>query len=265
LSRDPGALMGEGRPASIDVSGEPPAVVALHGFGGTPLEVELAVDVARELGLRAFAPLLPGHGTHARELARTNWKDWSRAANVALDGLVKPGKRVIVVGLSLGSLLSAHLAVTRRDDVLALGMLANATRLTCLTSALPLRIIEKLGLPDFGIPKAASDIEEPAARANNLTYNVQRVKGAIEVMRAGARVEKTLGDIHCPVFIAHGRHDHVCPVANAARVAKKLGSEDKTVVILERSAHIITRDYDREILRTELRRFLGRMAGRPVS
>jgi esterase/lipase len=50
-------------------------------------------------------------------------------------------------------------------------------------------------------------------------------------------------------------------VANAERVASKLGSTDKTVVILERSAHIITRDYDKETLRVELRRFLGRMAG----
>jgi carboxylesterase len=254
--------MGEGSPAPIEISGDPPAVLALHGFGGTPLEIALVVDVAKELGLRAFAPLLPGHGTHARELMHTNWKDWSRASNVALDRLVKPGSRVIVVGLSLGSLLAAHLAATRQSDVLAIGMLANATRLTPLTTSWPLRIIEKLGLPDFGIPKAGADIQDPAARATHLTYNLQRVRGAMEVMRAGARVEKILGDIHCPAFIAHGRLDHVCPVANAERVAKKLGSADKTVVILERSAHIITRDYDRETLGRELRRFLGRISGR---
>jgi len=129
--------MGEGSPASIESPGSTPAVLALHGFGGTPLEIALAVDIAKELGLRAFAPLLPGHGTHTRDLAHTNWKDWSRAANVALDGLVKPGARVIIVGLSLGSLLAAHLAATRPDDVLAIGMLANATRLTPITTAWP--------------------------------------------------------------------------------------------------------------------------------
>lgn len=265
MSRDPGSLMGEGSPAPIDVAGEPPAVLALHGFGGTPLEIALVVEVAQELGLRAHAPLLPGHGTHTRELVHTNWNDWFRAANVTLDGLVKPGTKAIVVGLSLGSLLAASLAATRQKDVLALGMLANATRLTCLTTALPLKVIDKLRLPDFGIPKAGADIQDPAARRTHLTYNLQRVRGAIEVMRAGARVEKILGDVHCPAFIAHGRLDHVCPVGNAERVAKKLGSSDKTVVILERSAHIITRDYDRETLRAELRTFLERISGRSVA
>jgi carboxylesterase len=260
MARDREALMGEGDPSPIEVAGGTPAVLAFHGFGGTPLEIALVVDVAKALGLRAKAPLLPGHGTNTRDLAHTSWKDWSAAANRALDELEKPGSPVIVIGLSLGSLLAAHLAATRPKDVLALGMLATATRLTPLTTAWPLRLIEKLRLPDFGIPKAGADIQDPKARANHLTYGLQRVWGAIEVMRAGARVEKILGDVHCPTFIAHGRLDHVCPVANAERVAKELGSTDKTVVILERSAHIITRDYDRETLRRELQGFVGRVA-----
>src|SRR5882724_7024943 len=99
MSRDPGALMGEGSPAPLQVSGEPPAVLALHGFGGTPLEIALVVEVAQELGLRAVAPLLPGHGTHTRELVHTNYNDWLRAANVTLDSLVRPGSKAIVVGL----------------------------------------------------------------------------------------------------------------------------------------------------------------------
>jgi carboxylesterase len=262
MARDREGLMGEGEPSPIDHAGGWPAVLAFHGFGGTPLEIALVTDIAKDQGLRAVAPLLPGHGTNTRNLARTNFRDWCYAANVALDALVLPGSPAIVVGLSLGSLLAAYLAATRPSDVLALGMLASATRLTPLTTAWPLRIIEKLGLPDFGIPKAGADIQDPVARANHLTYRLQRVRGAIEVMRAGARVEKLLGDVHCPAFIAHGRLDHVCPVANAERVAKELGSTDKTVVILERSAHIITRDYDREQLRTALGEFVGRMAGR---
>ncbi len=73
------------------------------------------------------------------------------------------------------------------------------------------------------------------------------------MLRAGERIEKALGQVSAPAFIAHGERDRVCPVANARRVEGRLGSHDKTVVILPRSHHIITRDYDREVLRIGLK------------
>ncbi|HVU04800.1 MAG TPA: alpha/beta fold hydrolase [Polyangiaceae bacterium] len=261
-----GGLMGPGSPDPIVSPGRKPAVLAIHGFGGTPLEVELVVDVARELGLEARAPLLPGHGTNTDALALTGYPEWSRAADAALSEIASPGTPAIVFGLSLGSLLAAHLAATRPGEVLALGMLANATRLVRFSTAWPLRLIERLKLPDFGIPKTkGADIEDPVARKSHLTYSVQRVYGAIDVMRTGYRIEDELAKVTCPAFIAHGAHDHVCPVSNAELVHRALGSKDKTVVILPRSAHIVTRDYDRDVLRAEMVRFVKRVLSRSPS
>jgi hypothetical protein len=48
-----GSLMGEGVADAIVVEGGAPYVLALHGFSGTPQEVGLVVEVARELGLGA--------------------------------------------------------------------------------------------------------------------------------------------------------------------------------------------------------------------
>ena len=122
------------------------------------------------------------------------------------------------------------------------------------------RAVDRLGLPDFSMPKAGADIADAEARATHLTYGLQPVHAAIEVLRAGERVEAILGGISQPAFIAHGQGDVVCPVANAERVAGLLGSADKTVVILPRSHHIVTRDHDRALLRSELRAFLVRVA-----
>ncbi len=129
MAADRGALRGVGDPSPVELSGRAPTVLAIHGFGGTPVEVSLVVEVAQELGLGAHAPLLPGHGTHARDLARTRWSDWRSAAEGALDAACRPAK-AIVIGLSLGSLLAAHLAAARGKDVQALGMLASAPRLS---------------------------------------------------------------------------------------------------------------------------------------
>lgn len=252
-----GALVGPGNPDALEVDGSAPAVLALHGFGGTPLEIELVVEVARGLGLRAHAPLLPGHGTHATELARTGWKDWLAAAEAAFDELAAGGP-VIVAGLSMGSLLAAHLAATRSDQVRALALLSNAMWLAWPFPSLALDAVKKLRIRDFAMPKAGADIADPDARRTHLTYETQPVHAAIEVLEAGRRVRAELGRVRCPTLIVHGKRDRVCPPRNARRAATRLGTPDPIVVMLPRSRHIVTRDYDKGRVERELHEFFER-------
>jgi carboxylesterase len=160
-----------------------------------------------------------------------------------------------VCGLSLGSLLAAHLAATRPERVRALVMLANAAWLAA-PSSWALAAVDRFGLRDFRVPKLTSDIADPAARRNHLTYPAQPVHAAISVQRAGAIVREELGRVRCPALIVHGARDRVCPVSNARRVLALLGSSHKRLVILPRSRHIITRDLERALLASELRAFL---------
>ncbi len=234
-------------------------MLALHGFGGTPLEIELVVQVARALGLRAHAPLLPGHGTHATDLAERGWDDWLGAADKALDELAVDGP-VIVAGLSMGSLLAAHLAANRPDDVRALVLLANAAWLAWPFPTLALDAVRSLRVPDFSLPKAGADIADPEARETHLTYDAQPVHAAIRVLQAARSVRGELEKVRCPTLIVHGKRDRICPPANARRVAMRLGTPDPIVVMLPRSRHIVTRDYDKAVLERELRTFFERVS-----
>lgn len=250
--------MGPGRADPLSLDGATPAVLALHGFGGTPLEIELVVEVARGLGLRARAPLLPGHGTDATDLAGRGWEDWLGAAEAALDELVADGP-AIVAGLSMGSLLAAHLAATRPDDVRALVLLANAAWLRWPFPTLLLDAVRGLRVPDFSVRKAGADIADPEARRTHLTYDAQPVHAAIRVLEAGRRVRAELGEVRCPTLIVHGKRDRICPPSNARRVATRLGTPDPIVVMLPRSRHIVTRDYDKAEVERELRTFFERV------
>jgi carboxylesterase len=253
-------LVGEGDPSPISIEGRAPTLLAFHGFGGTPQEVALVAAVASELGLKARAPLLPGHGTDVRDLARTRWSDWARAAADELTLATQGGEPAIVAGLSLGSLLAAHVTANAPERVAALILLANAAWLAA-PSSWALAAFDRFGIDDFWMPKVTSDIADPVARKNHLTYGAQPVHAAISVQRGGAIVREQLPRIRCPVLIAHGARDRVCPVSNARRVAELIGSADKRVVILPRSRHIITRDLERQLLRSELRAFLGDQVG----
>lgn len=246
---------------TLEVPGAEPAVLGLHGFGATPEEVLLVVELARELGLRALAPLLPGHGQSVYALAQSRWADWRRGADRALDELVKRGP-AIVVGSSMGSLLALELAADRPGDVLAVGVLSSPIRLRWPFPSLGLQLIAALGVPDFALPKrGGADIRDAVLRRTQVTCEAQPAHAGNDLRLAGRRIEARLGEVHCPAFIAHGQRDHVCPVNNARRVYAGLGTPpwEKELLILPRSYHIITRDIERGRLRMHLLRFLTRV------
>jgi len=245
-------------PDPICISGRAPGVVAFHGFGGTTREIELAATVAGELGLSALARTLPGHGSHAKDLARTRFADWVAGAESAYRELAAQGP-VIAVGLSMGSLLAAELAIAHPDRVQGLVLLANAAWLRPpLTFAL--RAGAALRLPDFLMKKGGSDISDPEARQTQIAYTADPVHAAIDLERSARELRARLKQVRCPTLILHGARDRVCPVENAWRVATLLGTRDVRVVILPRSQHIITRDVERKDVARELRDFYTRIA-----
>lgn len=252
-----GTLRGEGASTPLTSDGRAPVWLALHGYCGAPEEVRLVVDVARSGGFQAVAPVLPGHCTHARDLAPLGFDDWYGGVRARFLEAAERGP-VLIVGLSLGSLLGSRLALEYPERVLGLALLANAFFLSPFPSW-PLRGVDRLGLREFGVPKFGSDIGDANARRTHLSYSVQPVGPAIRLLRAADQLFSELPRLACPTLIVHGAKDRLCPVSNAWRVAQQIGSDRTRVVILPRSHHIITRDFDRELLATELSQFAARL------
>jgi carboxylesterase len=260
-------LVGRGDPSPIAIEGDDqrPAVLAFHGFAGTPKELRVAADVAAKLGLAARVPRLSGHTANVGDLMNVGWDDWVGDAKRALAALAERANgRVIVGGLSLGALLATHLAATEPKRVAGLFVLAHATWLHFSSFRLPLGVFEKLDLFDnrFYIPKHSADIRDPIARREHLTYAFNPVRSAIEVVRGGRVVRAELRRVTCPTLVVHGRLDRVCPVENAYRFAHELGTGDVTVRIMPGSGHIVTVDVDREEVARSLATFLGRVSSK---
>lgn len=257
-------LYGTGSPEPTLRPGRFPALLGFHGLTATPRELDPIADVATGEGLLVSVPLLPGHGTSPDVLARTTFEDFYRAGLLELQRLVgaDPERQVVVAGLSTGALLALRLAAEHPTRVRALVLLANAITLATPYPAWPLRVLHHARSLDLHVPKRKGpDINDPEARARHLCYPVQPLRAASEVQRAGDASHRLLGRVRCPVFIAHGRDDHVCPVQNAWTVADGVGTNDVEVLILERSFHIVTEDFDRERLCDAVAVFLRRVAG----
>jgi carboxylesterase len=250
-----GTLMGEGVAGSLRVTGGAPRVLAFHGFTGTPQEVALVVDVARELGLGAEAPLLPGHGGRVSELAPLRFADWLTAAEQHYRRLAQEGP-VVVAGLSMGALLALHLAAEHPTTTVGVIAISNAMWLNSPWPTWPLKLIDRLRLPDFWLGKSAPDLGDPEQRARHLTYDAQPIRAAISLLRAGEALSEELHRVKADTLILHGALDAVAPVQNAFRVAVRLGTTKKRTVIFQRSRHILTRDVERAAVRAEIARFL---------
>jgi carboxylesterase len=252
-------LLGEGVADPLFVPGRAPRVLAFHGFTGTPQEVALVVDAARELGLGAEAPLLPGHGRSSHELSSSRFADWLAAAEEHHRRLAADGP-VIVAGLSMGAVLAFELAARHPLTTAGVIALANAVWLGSPWPTLPLKLIERLRLPDFALSKSAPDLGDREQRALHLTHSTQPIRAAISLIRGGETMADRLHHVHAPTLLLHGALDRVAPVQNAWRAAVRLGTVDKRTVIFERSHHILTRDVERDAVRAELVAFLRRLS-----
>jgi carboxylesterase len=258
-----GSLVGQGNPAAIHVEGRHGAVLAFHGYAGTPQEVRLVTDVAVDLGFAAHAPRLVGHAVDASGLYSVGWEEWAEAAKIEFLRVSEIAAcKIVVAGLSLGSLLAAHLAATFPDRVAGLVVMANAIRLRLFTAGAPLLVFEALRPFDnrFSVRKASADIRDPEARRAHLTYDVNPIRGAVEVLRAGRFVRSELPRVTCPVLAVHGRFDRVCAPQNAYELARRVGTRDVEVAIMPRSGHIVTADYDRDEVARRVAAFLRRVA-----
>src|SRR3954469_8291096 len=93
---------GSGDKSPLSIAGDGRGVLCLHGITGTPFEIRPLAEALGRRGCTVAAPTLAGHGGTLANLARSNWHDWLRSAEEALDALQAGlgGAPVAVCGFS---------------------------------------------------------------------------------------------------------------------------------------------------------------------
>jgi len=229
-------------------------VLLLHGFTGSPQGLRLWGEALHRGGLTVHCPLLPGHGTHWRDLAVTTWRAWEEASLAGLSLLRERCERVVVCALSFGGALALHLAARRPGDIR--GVVAVNPWLYLNDRRLVLLPLLKRVLPTT--PGIGSDIADSPLK--ELAYERVPLK-ALAAARALQRiVTAELGQVAQPLLLYVSRQDHVVPPGNAAFIAERAGSTDVEVVWLERSYHVATLDCERKLIFDGSLAFVRRVA-----
>ena len=213
----------------------------------------LGRELARA-GMTVVGPTLPGHTTTPAELAQTAWRDWYGAVEEAIDTLARECDRVAVVGQSLGGLLAMRVAQERGDDLAAIATLAAPLWLTPL-GRVAAAVTKRFGIPSQ-LPKTGIDIRDKAMKKRIPTYRTIPSAALHSLVELADSVHERLPEIECPTLVLHSRNDHTAPYECSEVIASKISSDFIRHRTFEGSYHLLSLDYERNIVAAEVVAFL---------
>lgn len=92
----------------------------IHGFGGGIEEIAFLEHALQRNGLAVETVLLHGHGGSKQDLRKSNGKDWQDSVKAALASLKSEYSEIVLVGFSMGGLLSILFAADSQVSKLVL-------------------------------------------------------------------------------------------------------------------------------------------------
>lgn len=215
--------------------------LVVHGFTASPQEVRGLGHALAAASYTVNGVLLAGHGTNPADLNQTTWRDWTASVEAGYWRLAARCRQVFVLGLSLGGALSLHLAAHRP----VAGVVSMAAPLTIDEPLLPLAATIGRVLPT--LPKSRkSDWFDPLAAGRRVAYERYPLLGAAQLAGFLRHLRDDLADVQAPALLMHSHQDGRVSPDNMPLIYEMLGSEEKRMVWIDGSNHILTDDAARE-------------------
>ena len=221
-------------------TGDARGALVLHGFTGNPQSMRGLALVLADAGFTVEMPLLPGHGTDVADMVPTRWEDWSAAAEAAYLDLAARSDAVVVVGLSMGGMLAVWLA-EHHPEIAALALV---NPMVAPPDGDTVGFVQAMiDNGDELAPGVGSDIALEGSIES--AYAELPLQAALSLFAAATEVESALESVTCPVLLFTSTQDHVVdPKSSALLVERAKGPVEQ--VVLERSYHVATLDYDKD-------------------
>ena len=233
-------VMPEAEPVSV--AGDDVGVLVLHGFTGNPGSVRPLAEAFVADGRTVVAPRLPGHGTAVEDMLETRWADWSAAAEDAYADLAGRARTIVVAGLSMGGTLACWLAA-RHPDVAGLVAVNPLVQPPDPEMVAMGRAMVEAG--ETVAPGIGSDIADP--EAHETAYPGSPLVPLLSLVAGVEALQADLPRIACPLLLLTSPEDHVVPPANSDHLASVVAGPVERVT-LERSYHVATLDYDKDLI-----------------
>ena len=238
-------------------TGDARGALVLHGFTGNPQSMRGLALALADAGFTVEMPLLPGHGTDISDMVPTRWPQWCEAADNAFNALAARCDAVAVLGLSMGGSLAVWLA-EHHPEVAALSLVNPLV--TPPDTATTGFIEAMIDGGDEVAPGIGSDIALEGAVES--AYPELPLRAALSLFEGVEEVEAELGSVACPVLLFTSKQDHVVDPSSSDVVVERVKGPVEQVV-LERSYHVATLDYDKDEIEARTVEFLRGVLAAP--
>lgn len=235
----------------------PVGCLLTHGFTGSPFEMRELGEFLAEKGLTVLGRPLPGHGTTPHDMIETNWYDWYRACVANLAELSSKCEKVFLCGMSMGGTLSLHAAAHYAGRYKVAGVAAYGAPVYLKSALLPLVPILKKFIKFK--PPSESDVADPAARERQESYGTVPLECVSSLLELLNHTRHDLQDVKVPVLLIQSKNDNTVHPPNVHLIHRLLGSKDKTLIEVDRSYHVVTVDYDKEVVKEKTYEFIRRV------
>ncbi len=225
-------------------------ILVLHGFTSNTDESMPIAQPFIDKGFSVSVPLLPGHGTTPRDLAKRSWKDWISAAQEEIQWLKSRAERVVIGGSSMGGVISLYLAGTNKiDGVFTLGT--------------PYRLPKwiEIGAKLYGLLGKHVKKDEGTLnyyRKVGLTsYNTYPGPSLRELTRLFVAMRRVLPNVSAPYSGHIGMRDNLVLKGEANKILTAIKSKIAMITYYRRSSHILIKEPDAELVMKNVSQFIS--------
>ena len=231
-------------------------MVLVHGYTGSPAEMGLLADSLQHEGYGVECPLLAGHGTCLADLIPVKPDQWLQQLDAVVDRLQEQGQRVVVGGLSLGSILALQVA-RRRPSIQGV-----ITYSPPIISGDPRALIAPLLARCVAlVPRPPDDFVDPTTAERIWTYNRWPSRCSVRVLELIADTRRHLAEVTQPLLVLASRRDRVITTRGVNCLLQRVGSSSVQLQWLENSGHLITTDAEWRRVAAVTATFLRRACG----
>lgn len=245
----------------------PTAYLMIHGFASSPAVFQCTAADLASRGATCRALRLPGFGEPPARMADVTCEDWRAAVDRDVADLRAQGKEIWLVGHSMGCALAIDYCLRHPAEPIA-GVVLIAPLLEVSQRRSPFvpprrwfdlgrRIWSPEVLVETSFPV---DLQAPIPGLEEQRDLYMPMRTYEEMFKMVDAVRERAAEMDVPMLMVVAPADLVVDSAAAERYFDGWGSEEKQLVVFERSGHVIPLDQERHRLVEVMDRF-ARAAG----
>ncbi len=214
-----------------------PAIILIHGFTGSPYELEGFAEQLNHAGFTVLRSKLAGHGTTPADLNKQKETDWIKGLVAEYQQLSARYNTIYIVGISFGGVVA--LEAIRRKLIDPKGIITISTPVFMPKEKSQKWVVPILRYLKRSVKKSWVKPEDYGKYEEWKVYTKIPLHALYYSNKLTVMVRERLNEISLPIMIIHSKKDPVVDSLNAEYLYNRIGSSNKILELTEEPNHSI--------------------------